>query len=235
MSEQDGDDAAPPGVDTTQTSRPTRRRTPEESQRRILDAAERAFALRGFGGARLRDIAQEAGVHHALVHHYFGDKRGLLEEVTRRGLSRISDAALTALDGPTTLDSTVRAFVAVLFDFCANNRNLLRIIEDAFRNREWASFEIIQQALGALAGPLLPGAYRSVVGRADPARLRRDRVPLRHRRGLAGGDGTTAALGSRPRQRARGHDQVRAGGDARGEVSAMPRARRSLNAAMSFA
>ena len=155
MSEQDGDDAAPPGVDTTQMSRPTRRRNPEESQRRILDAAERAFALRGFGGARLRDIAQEAGVHHALVHHYFGDKRGLLEEVTRRGLSRISDAALTALDGPTTLDSTVRAFVAVLFDFCANNRNLLRIIEDAFRNREWASFEIIQQALGALAGPLL--------------------------------------------------------------------------------
>jgi hypothetical protein len=45
--------------------------------------------------------------------------------------------------------------VAVLFDFCANNRNLLRIIEDAFRNREWASFEIIEQSLGTLAGPLL--------------------------------------------------------------------------------
>jgi AcrR family transcriptional regulator len=154
VSEQDSDDV-PESTDATQVMRPARRRNPEESQRRILDAAERAFALRGFGGARLRDIAQEAGVHHALVHHYFGDKRGLLEEVTRRGLSRISDAALTALEAPTTLESTVRAFVAVLFDFCANNRNLLRIIEDAFRNREWASFEIIQEALGALAGPLL--------------------------------------------------------------------------------
>ena len=153
MSERDpgGEDDAP----TTQMSRPPRRRNPEESQRRILDAAERAFSLRGFGGARLRDIAQEAGVHHALVHHYFGDKRGLLEEVTRRGLSRISDAGLSALEAPTTLEATVRAFVSVLFDFCANNRSLLRIIEDAFRNREWASFEIIQQALGALAGPLL--------------------------------------------------------------------------------
>ena len=53
--------------DTTQVRRPPRRRNPDASRRRILDAAERAFALRGFGGARLRDIAQEAGVHHALV------------------------------------------------------------------------------------------------------------------------------------------------------------------------
>ncbi len=43
--------------------RQARKRDPEETQRRILDAAERAFALRGFGGARLRYIAQEAGVH----------------------------------------------------------------------------------------------------------------------------------------------------------------------------
>jgi AcrR family transcriptional regulator len=152
---EDGSELPGGEGETTAVSRPQRRRNPEESRRRILDAAERAFAVRGFGGARLRDIAQEAGVHHALVHHYYGDKRGLLEEVTRRGLARISDAALSALAAPTTLEATVRAFVSVLFDFCANNRNLLRIIEDAFRNREWASFDVIQDALGALAGPLL--------------------------------------------------------------------------------
>ena len=75
--------------------------------------AERAFALRGFGGARLRDIAQEAGVHHALVHHYYGDKRGLLEEVIQRGLERMAEAARAALTAPLTLEGTVRAFVGV--------------------------------------------------------------------------------------------------------------------------
>jgi TetR/AcrR family transcriptional regulator len=141
--------------ETTQVRRPVRRRNPEESRRRILDAAERAFALRGFGGARLRDIAQEAGVHHALVHHYYGDKRGLLQEVTQRGLERMSQAGRAALASPGTLDSTVRAFVGVLFDFCANNRGLLRIIEDAFRNRELVSFDVTQAALAQLAGPVL--------------------------------------------------------------------------------
>src|SRR5882672_10874276 len=84
-----------------------RKRNPEESRRRILDAAERAFALRGFGGARLRDIAQEAGVHHALVHHYYGDKRGLLQEVIQRGLERMAEAARAALHVSPTLEGTV--------------------------------------------------------------------------------------------------------------------------------
>jgi AcrR family transcriptional regulator len=141
--------------ETTQVRRPVRRRNPEESRRRILDAAERAFALRGYGGARLRDIAQEAGVHHALVHHYYRDKRGLLQEVIQRGLVRMSEAGRAALAGPTTLEGSVRAFVGVLFDFCANNRGLLRIIDDAFRNRELVSLDVSQDALSALAGPLL--------------------------------------------------------------------------------
>ncbi len=141
--------------ETTQVRRPVRRRNPEESRRRILDAAERAFALRGFGGARLRDIAQEAGVHHALVHHYYGDKRGLLQEVIQRGLERISQAGREALAAPATLESAVRGFVGVLFDFCANNRGLLRIIEDAVRNRDVVSFDVTQAALAALAGPVL--------------------------------------------------------------------------------
>ena len=141
--------------ETTQLSRPARKRNPEESRRRILDAAERAFSLRGFAGARLRDIAQEAGVHHALVHHYYGDKRGLFQEVVKRGLGRISNAGLATLEGATTLETTPRAFVGTLFDFCANNQNLLRIIEGAFRDREGVSFGVTEEQLGTLAGPLL--------------------------------------------------------------------------------
>lgn len=132
-----------------------RRRNPEESRRRILDAGEKAFAMRGFGGARLRDIAQEAGVHHALVHHYFGDKRGLFQEVIKRGMERMAIAGSKALAAPIDLESTVRAFVGVLFDFCRDNRSLQRILEDALRNREWESWEIAQEALGGLAGPLV--------------------------------------------------------------------------------
>jgi AcrR family transcriptional regulator len=141
---------------------PARKRNPEGSRRRILDAGEHAFALRGFGGARLRDIAQEAGVHHALVHHYYGDKRGLLQEVIRRGLERLALACGEALADSTTLDATTRAFVGALFDFCSENRGLLRIIDDAFRNRELVSFDVTQEALSTLAGPVLTGVRHTI-------------------------------------------------------------------------
>jgi AcrR family transcriptional regulator len=141
--------------ETTRVGRPARRRNPEDTRRRILDAGERAFALRGFAGARLRDIAQEAGVHHALVHHYYGDKLGLFGEVLERGLSRIETIGLETLSDVRGSEQQVRAFVSVLYDFCANNQNLLRIIENAFRDREAASYELAERVIGQRTRPLL--------------------------------------------------------------------------------
>lgn len=43
----------------------------------ILVAARRLFAAHGLKGASVRQIAAEAGVDPALVHHYFGTKDGL--------------------------------------------------------------------------------------------------------------------------------------------------------------
>ncbi len=43
----------------------------------ILAAARKLFAAHGLQGASVRQIAAEAGVDPALVHHYFGTKDGL--------------------------------------------------------------------------------------------------------------------------------------------------------------
>jgi len=54
--------------------RPGRRSGPTVSRGDILAAARRLFAERGYDGATIRAIAQEAGVDAALVHHFFGTK-----------------------------------------------------------------------------------------------------------------------------------------------------------------
>jgi AcrR family transcriptional regulator len=46
----------------------------------ILDAARAAFTQRGYDGASIRQIAREASVDPALVHHYFGTKQGVFTE-----------------------------------------------------------------------------------------------------------------------------------------------------------
>ena len=47
-----------------------------DTEQRILDAAHMVFVRRGTAGARMQEIAEEAGVNKALLHYYF---RGLFE------------------------------------------------------------------------------------------------------------------------------------------------------------
>ena len=61
--------------------RPPRGRRPAggpDTRESILSAARELFADLGFERATIRGIATHAGVDPALVHHYFGDKNGLL-------------------------------------------------------------------------------------------------------------------------------------------------------------
>jgi AcrR family transcriptional regulator len=55
----------------------------EEKRRQILEAAVRVFAHKGFHTSRVGDIAEEAGVAHGLLYHYFKSKHEVLETIFR--------------------------------------------------------------------------------------------------------------------------------------------------------
>jgi TetR/AcrR family transcriptional regulator len=73
-----------------ETAKPRRSPDPAERQRdaertrhRIVDAALAEFAEKGAAGARVRSIAERAGVNSQLISYYFGGKEGLYQEVVR--------------------------------------------------------------------------------------------------------------------------------------------------------
>ena len=49
----------------------------------LLEAAVRVFAEKGFHASRVGDIANEAGVAHGLLYHYFRSKEEVLETIFR--------------------------------------------------------------------------------------------------------------------------------------------------------
>jgi len=55
----------------------------EEKRKLILVAAVRVFARRGYHGARVGDIAAEAGIAHGLLYHYFSSKEDVLQTIFR--------------------------------------------------------------------------------------------------------------------------------------------------------
>jgi AcrR family transcriptional regulator len=83
-------------------SRPARSATQAQTRERLLDAAERAFAAEGFGGASLDRIAEAAGFTRGAVYSNFADKADLFVAVLDRRLDRrhaeVADAMLAARD-----------------------------------------------------------------------------------------------------------------------------------------
>lgn len=64
-------------------------RDPARTQARILSAATREFAAKGFAGARVDAIARRARINKRMLYHYFGDKKGLFKATfTKRLLEK---------------------------------------------------------------------------------------------------------------------------------------------------
>jgi TetR/AcrR family transcriptional regulator, regulator of cefoperazone and chloramphenicol sensitivity len=63
-----------------------------ETRERLLRAAERLFADRGFKKVTVRDICREARANVAAVNYHFGDKLGLYREVIQIGIDAMRAA-----------------------------------------------------------------------------------------------------------------------------------------------
>ncbi|MEM6429474.1 MAG: TetR/AcrR family transcriptional regulator [Deinococcota bacterium] len=60
-----------------------------EAKERVLQAAETLFTERGYEAVVIKDIAKQAGIHHAsLYHHIPGGKSALFVEVMMRQMKR---------------------------------------------------------------------------------------------------------------------------------------------------
>lgn len=59
------------------------------TEQKILEAAKKVFIRDGLAGARMQDIADEAGMNKALLHYYFRSKDKLFEVIFAEVASRL--------------------------------------------------------------------------------------------------------------------------------------------------
>jgi len=95
-----------------------------DSESRILDAAHAVFTRRGTAGARMAEIAREAGVNHALVHYYFRTKQRLAEAVFRRATGQLFPEMIAVFASELPIEEKVRRIVAAQVDMLLENRYL---------------------------------------------------------------------------------------------------------------
>ncbi len=91
----------------------------QDTKYRILDAAERLFAERGYDATSLRAITREARVNLAAVNYHFSSKEELLRALFGRKLSLLNERRIAMLDAyeaeakgrPVPLEKVLRAFI----------------------------------------------------------------------------------------------------------------------------
>jgi AcrR family transcriptional regulator len=88
-----------------------------DAERRILAAAHEVFLRRGTAGARMQEIADEAGVNKALLHYYFRNKERLAQAVFEAAAVEMFRFVFQLLRSPAALEEKVRAVVAAEVDF----------------------------------------------------------------------------------------------------------------------
>ena len=81
------------------------------SEQRILDAADAVFVRRGTDGARMQEIAEEAGVNKALLHYYYRTKDGLAQAVFRRVASAFMPVIIETMASDLSLEAKAEKVV----------------------------------------------------------------------------------------------------------------------------
>ena len=61
----------------------------ETTEMRILGAAKKVFVRKGMAGARMQDIADEAGINKAMLHYYFRSKVKLFEVIFMEAANKL--------------------------------------------------------------------------------------------------------------------------------------------------
>ncbi|MEE8526895.1 MAG: TetR/AcrR family transcriptional regulator [Thermoanaerobaculia bacterium] len=82
--------AAATGPETSSTAS-RRRRDPDATRAAILEAAEELFLARGPDDTPMSEIGRRAGVTKSLIHHHFGSKQELWDEIKRLHFGRYYD------------------------------------------------------------------------------------------------------------------------------------------------
>lgn len=135
-----------------------KKKSQTQTREKILAAAKKTFARKGFDGARVDEIAQKAKVNKALIYYYFKSKEEILEEIMKQFLEESinrkyaivernrKESPKKKIDPKELIESSAER----LFDLFQGNEDVLRIIiteELKSEKKQWPLFQLLDMGL----------------------------------------------------------------------------------------
>ncbi len=123
------------------------------TEQRILEAAEAVFLEKGFSSTKTTEIALRANVNHALIHYYFRTKENLFETIFVSRLKSILSSfdAILSLEIPYV--DRIEKMIGSYFDLFLDNPQMpFFMLNEFFVNKERLDF--LKHRIVNLTAPL---------------------------------------------------------------------------------
>jgi len=136
-----------------------------EKQQKVLEAAIRLFAEKGYANTSTAEIALAAGVSEGTIFKHYGSKDRLLLAIIlpffREMLSRmVKEAVRETFSSQTTLEQFLRGFITHRAQYLAEHRDIFRVMfKELVYNNE------LRDELKAYAAEQLPAALTPMFNR----------------------------------------------------------------------
>ena len=142
----------------------------EEKRRQLLDAAVRVFARKGFHASRVGDIAEEAGVAHGLLYHYFKSKDEVLEAVFHDNWSLLLARIASVEETDEGAADQLRHITAIVLRTWLHLPDVVRVVIREFGRSPELSERIgdLAQPINSIARVIERGIERGEFKKVDP-------------------------------------------------------------------
>jgi AcrR family transcriptional regulator len=141
---------------------------------RVLEAAIRLFAHRGYHGTSIRRITREAGANLGAVTYHFGGKRSLYEAALERAVGPVAERVAACALGQEDALERLAGVMAVFFDYLGERPEVPQLmLQEVVVGRlpPAGALGAIRGVLGAIAGLIEEGQAAGLVGPGDPRLL----------------------------------------------------------------
>lgn len=144
-----------------------------DTERKILEAAEREFLSKGYVAARTTAIAEAAGVTHAMLHYYYRTKENLFSKVISGKIRSLADAFIVKFeDGESSLEECLRQGIESHFDFVWENPELPRfMVCEVFQNPDL--MDRLKERFQETSGRIISRLQMKIDSEAEGGRCRK--------------------------------------------------------------
>lgn len=147
----------------------------EKTRAEILQIALELFSIYGFAAVSLREIAEKAGVNHAMIRYHFGNKEALWRASATFLFERINEEVWSLKIDGGTIREQLKTYVRHYIRYCARHpehaRLLLQEFVSASDRLKWVAETYIRPAHERTLKLVKIGALQEGLEHIDPVTL----------------------------------------------------------------